>query len=345
MQFNTLAEGLSSGPTVKTPFPCSSALDKNSTKNCYGGFTAVKHPEVVLDFDRRRWRLLEVILGSPSELSTPPFDIIAMEEVDRFGGFFSPVLKLFGYQGIFVPKIRAPGVHLGFYSDGCALFWKENVFEIVTERRLSYRGGNQVFILATLLHKQSDRHLVVVVTHLKAQKGENNEKARCAQITELLDKIEEERRRFQTGLMDVPVLILGDFNAEPPSANLEDSCVNLVLDRHRLSGCSEFRSAYPIDPSQPGYFTKWPKRGVNTVKRMIRYLFRSPIDPLQPGYFTTWKTRGPETVKRVIDYIFYSSMNCTYTLDIPDESEIEADQLPGLRYPSDHLMIAAKFEF
>jgi mRNA deadenylase 3'-5' endonuclease subunit Ccr4 len=344
MQFNTLAEGLSSGPSVKTPFPCGSALDKNSAKNCYGGFTTIRHTEVALDFDMRRWRLLEVMLSSSSGLSTPPFDIIALEEVDRFGGFFAPVLKKFGYQAIFAPKIRAPGVHLGFYSDGCALFWKENVFDIASECRMNYRGGNQVYIIATLRHKQSDRHLVVAVTHLKAQKGEKNEEARRKQIAELLEKLDEERQRIKAGSEDIPVLILGDFNAEPPSSNVDDSCVGLVLDHHKISGSSEFHSAYPIDPSQPGYFTKWPKRGVETVKRMIGSIFRSPIDLSQPGYFTTWKTRGTETVKRVIDYIFYSNMTCTDTLDIPDEACIEADQLPGLRYPSDHLMIAAKFK-
>lgn len=35
MQFNTLAEGLSSGPTSKTPFPCDST-NKDDEKNCYG---------------------------------------------------------------------------------------------------------------------------------------------------------------------------------------------------------------------------------------------------------------------------------------------------------------------
>lgn len=317
MQFNALAEGLSSGPSVQTPFPCDPATDKNSEKNCYGGFTEIKHPDVALDFNLRRWRLLEVMLGSLSQKDNPPFDLIAMEEVDRYRGFFAPVLKHFGYQGIFVPKLRGPGIQLGWYSDGCALFWKTTTFELVSEQRLSYRIGNQAFIIATLRHKQSDHHVVVGLTHLKARKSVNNEKIRMRQVCELLDRLEEERQRIHDGSdeQEVPILILGDFNADPPSSSRDKSCVAKVLDHHTTSesSCPPYYSAYPVDPPPP-------------------------------GYFTTWKTRGAETVKRVIDYIFHSNMSCTDVLCIPDEKEIEVDQLPGLRYPSDHLMVAAKFD-
>lgn len=317
MQFNALAEGLSSGPLVKTPFPCGSATDKNSEENCFGGFTEIKHPEVALDFSLRRWRLLEVMLGSETEKDDPPFDIIAMEEVDRYLGFFAPVLKYFGYQGIFTPKFRAPGIQLGWYSDGCALFWKTTAFELVSDQRLRYFIGNQAFIIATLRHKQSGRHVVVGVTHLKARRSKNNEKIRMMQVCELLDKLEEERERIEnvSDEKQVPILVLGDFNADHPSKNRDSSCVAKVLDRHKASN-----SAYPP------YYSAYP------------------VDPPPEGFFTTWKTRGTETAKRVIDYIFHSNITCTDTLCIPDEKEIEVDQLPGLRYPSDHLMIAAKFD-
>lgn len=314
MQFNALAEGLSSGPSVKTPFPCDPAIA--SEKNCFGGFTEIKHPEIALDYNLRRWRLLEVMLGSESNKANPLFDLIAMEEVDRYRGFFSPALKFFGYQGIFVPKFRAPGIQLGWYSDGCALFWKTSTFELVSERRLSYRIGSQAFIIATLRHKQSGRHVVVGVTHLKARNSVNNEKIRMRQVCELLEKLEEERNSIEEGSDEtkVPILILGDFNADPPSSNRDESCVAKVLDHHKESGssCPPYYSAYPVDPPPA-------------------------------GFFTTWKTRGTETAKRVIDYIFHSNLSRTDILCIPDEKEIEVDQLPGLRYPSDHLHQAATF--
>ena len=141
MQFNTLAEGLSSGTLEPLPFGKSKEYRKDDEAG-FGGFTDLPYPEICLDYNNRRWRILEVLLGkycqeqtikmynnrsdddSGSIASACPFDIIGMEEVDRFGGFFAPALSLFGYQGIFNAKPRAPGVRLGFYSDRCALFWK-----------------------------------------------------------------------------------------------------------------------------------------------------------------------------------------------------------------------------
>eukprot|EP00979_Chaetoceros_neogracilis_P006646 scaffold1353_cov169-Chaetoceros_neogracile.AAC.6 len=91
--------------------------DANSLKSIYGGFTDVPHPEITLDFDLRKWRLMEVLLGAPSSTDSKPqhqctkeqgcnqdeanyvgYDVIAMEEVDQFHGFFEPLLKMMGYQ-------------------------------------------------------------------------------------------------------------------------------------------------------------------------------------------------------------------------------------------------------
>lgn len=54
MQFNLLAEGLSSGPGAVPPFPA-------VKRGAYGGFDAVAEPELVFDWDRRKLRLLEEI--------------------------------------------------------------------------------------------------------------------------------------------------------------------------------------------------------------------------------------------------------------------------------------------
>ena len=65
MQFNTLAEGLSSGPEAPTPF----AGEKGGN---YGGFDAVDRE--CLDWSRRRLRLVEEVLRYKP-------DILALEEV------------------------------------------------------------------------------------------------------------------------------------------------------------------------------------------------------------------------------------------------------------------------
>jgi hypothetical protein len=314
-QFNTLAEGLSAGPDVKTPF--SVPLEHRDTKG-FGGFSEIPNPNVALNFSLRRWRLIQVILGGGvqdvrSELS-PPFDLIALEEVDRFRGFFSPILRMFGYSGIFAPKPYSPGVQMGWYSDGSSLFWKTSAFELLSERRMGYRIGNQVFLLAALRHCASQKCIVVAVTHLKASRSEKNEKMRCKQVEELLEQVHQMTEQLKEKEGNVSVLIMGDFNADPPQyIPSEESSVRGVLDFER-NGLS-FQSAYDLDPERN-------------------------------DLYTTWKTRGAKTAKRFIDYIFHakSGVKCTDILSIPKEEDVEEAKLPGLRYPSDHLMIAAKFE-
>ena len=55
LQFNMLAEGLSSGPDVTAPFP----FDKASG---FGGFDSVPNPEVCMAWKLRKWRLVEEML-------------------------------------------------------------------------------------------------------------------------------------------------------------------------------------------------------------------------------------------------------------------------------------------
>lgn len=299
VQFNTLAEGLSSGSMANPPFLQSNPKDVAE----YGGFSSVPHPETVFDFNQRKWRLLEVLLQGSEKGNHAPFDLIALEEVDRYYGFFAPVLRMFGYKGIFVPKTNSPSARNGWYSDGCCLFWRDTEFELVTAVRGNYNVGTQVFLVATLLHKTSKRILVVGVTHLKAQRSTANEAIRCCQVSELLDAIDKTCQRHSAA----SVLVAGDFNADPPH---EVEALESAIDRVS----KKLVSAYDYDNS---------------------------------SFYTTCKLRANKETKRTIDYIFYddSSLSCISTLDVPNEDELERSKLPGIRFPSDHLHIAAKFRF
>lgn len=324
LQFNTLAQGLSAGNNgTTTPFAKSTENCENSIKSVYGGFTNIPHPEIVLDFDLRKWRLVEVLLDHPT-------DVIAMEEVDQYYGFFQPILDMIGYQGLFVPKPCSPCIPSGWYSDGCALFWKRDVLELVRQESCSFASGNQVYTIATMRHLETDRIMVLAVTHLKAGKGVEMEKIRKGQVKELKDHIGRvvlalASSKEEKGVKkwdEIPVVIMGDFNSDPTE---DQSCVWDLLSQEKAScggggddGCV-FLSAYPIASTS-----------ANT------------------SFFTTWKIRGEKVQKRVIDYIFYKStttsgMECCQLLSIPHPDEMEESKLPGLKYPSDHLAIGAVF--
>ena len=282
LQFNILAQGLSFGPNTQSPFESTQKLQEHKAKNSYGGFTSVAHPEICLDFELRQWRLLQAILDADC-------DIVALEEMDQFHGFFLPMLTKFGYEGLFVAKVHSPGVKLGWYSDGCAIFYRSSAFVFESAERNQYEAGNQVCLVARLRHRATGKNVQVVATHLKAQQNEECEVMRQQQVDELLQMILQGPD---------PTIVAGDFNAEPSS---------------------------------------------ESAKKM-QESFASAYDLKDPNFITTWKTRGTDTKKRVIDYLFHStSLKCSDVLSIPYQ-EMEEQQLPSLRYPSDHILIAAKFQ-
>jgi len=319
MQFNVLAEGLSSGP-VKEPF------EPYETLGVYGGFDAVPQPEVCLDYDLRQWRLLEVILSAGKSpvgnsaitdeqlgFEKDLIDVIAMEELDRFHGFFEPVLKIFGYKGIFAPKHFASGMNNGFYSDGCCLFWKESVFDMVKHENWSYENGSQIGMAVTLRHYRTGRTIVFTVTHLKSK--EKAEPLRTLQASELIEKMKTIASTTASELnlneADIPMLIMADFNANPVGEG--KTCMKTMINRDSKP---HFTSVYKVDP---------------------------PDDT----FYTTSKCRG-KIFQSIIDYILYNhddtrGIECTHVLQPPRIEDLDPEMLPGFRYPSDHVCMCAKF--
>jgi hypothetical protein len=319
MQFNMLAEGLSSGNDVERPFEkCKEVTNLSSAKSLYGGFTSIPHPEIILDFHLRRWRLMEVLLGgaiSSSSSSDVHFDVIACEEIDRFHGFFEPLMTVAGYSGLFVPKASSPCTKFGFYSDGCALFWKNDTFELIDSENGVYRDSSQVYLLCTLRHIKTGQIVVFAVTHLKAGKDDENETKRRTQTRILLDEIKSfKSSKGKDFKDDIPTIIMGDFNSDPREDN---SCIKYIVSD---DAPIPLKSVYQLNSERTG----------------TKHLY------------TTLKIRGDIVSKRAIDYIFYNAggenkMKCTHRLSIPNEKDLEPTLLPGFKYPSDHFAVGAKF--
>jgi mRNA deadenylase 3'-5' endonuclease subunit Ccr4 len=366
-QFNTLARGLSSGPNslFPTPFP-----SPNNFDGSYGGFTHLTHPELTLDYDTRKWRLLHVLLGggisnedivgreieNNTDEYNLPFDILALEEVDEYYSFLHPLLAckqgmsspehpVGRYHGVFQPKPSSPCVKFGWYSDGVTLLWNPEKFDSITQvdnnlkpatardvedyccDKGSFKGDapcdniplydparlaaqNQVYVIVPLQILGTRRIIIVAATHLKAKKGYTNERIRHLQALELMYRLHKMKRSLQSyGWKDVELVILGDFNSEP-----EDLSVQCILQTDNYPEWN-MKSSYPLDDNK---------------------------------LYTTWKARkdGPEC--RIIDYIFYSTsseqtmLECTDILAVPEKQSVD-ELLPGFRYPSDHLLIAARF--
>lgn len=303
MQFNTLAEGLCAGVNG----PLWEEVDAGDRKvPSWGGFTEVPLPESSLAWEWRKWRLLEVIREHAA-------DIVALQECDHFPDHFKPWMSAMGYDGVFSPKPDSTCISFGYYSDGCALFFRADAFE-----QLSFETS-RCLLISRLRHRATGDVFLVATTHLKAKTGQPNEDRRAKQVQSLLGNISDMRR--QTSIDHV--LVVGDFNTDPFDVSQHHS-----QQGHKARAVPTMRehndpvllSAYPLPESED----EAAHGGHSTV--------------------TTWKRRGEDETRHQIDYIWHSaSLRCVSTLDPPLSTDVVDSRLPGFNYPSDHFAIVANF--
>ncbi|GAB6032656.1 hypothetical protein CHUAL_011534 [Chamberlinius hualienensis] len=253
-------------------------------------------PREALDWPKRRFRMLEEILTySP--------DFICLQEVDHFK-FLQATLAKVGYRGKFVPKPDSPCIYVKDNNgpDGCAIFFNYSKFELIRlETRIVeiwYIQSNQVALLGIFRLRGTQQEICVVTTHLKARRGTFLSNLRNEQGKDLLEFI-------HTHYGGRPVLICGDFNAEP-SEMVYSTMLNSI--NPQLSSC--YASATGVEPP-----------------------------------FTTWKIRDDGEVCHTLDYIFYNRNNLQVDrlLRFPDALNIGRNRVPSLQYPSDHFSLVADF--
>ncbi|XP_006629686.2 nocturnin isoform X1 [Lepisosteus oculatus] len=278
MQWNILAQALGEG--------------KDSFVQC---------PLDALKWAERKYLILEEIL-------TYRPDIFCLQEVDHYFDTFQPIFTSLGYHSSFYPKPWSPCLDVEHNNgpDGCALFFNKERFELVdsTNMRLvaMMLKTNQVAIAQTLRCKETGMLFCVAVTHLKARSGW--ERFRCSQGSDLLQNLQSITKG--TG---IPLLICGDFNAEPTEdvyRHFANSSLNL-----------------------------------NSACKLLSHDGQS-----EPPY-TTWKIRPSGESCHTLDYIWYSqhAFNVDSVLDFPTEEQIGPNRLPSYNYPSDHLSLVCDFSF
>ncbi|XP_013773535.1 nocturnin-like isoform X2 [Limulus polyphemus] len=257
-------------------------------------------PKEALYWKSRRWRMLEEIL-------TYEADILCFQEVDHFN-FLKKTLEAIDFAGTFFPKPDSPCYYIKGNNgpDGCAIFYDTNKFDLLkTEIRIleiCSCQSNQVMILCIFRRKSDGQEFCVATTHLKARQGVLLSSVRNEQGKDLLEfiRLHHDQR---------PVIITGDFNAEPsePVYSTLTTCAELKLD-----------SAYA-------------------------YLSNQHAEPP----YTTWKIREEGEVCHTLDYIFFSkdTMELQSLLVFPCGEDIGEDRVPSYRYSSDHFSLVCDFRF
>ncbi|KAK9500837.1 hypothetical protein O3M35_002024 [Rhynocoris fuscipes] len=252
----------------------------------------VRCPSEALHWQRRRNLLTqEIVRFSP--------DVICLQEVDHFN-YLKKSLGTQGYVGVFFPKPDSPCMYIKDNNgpDGCAIFFRSNRFELIRcETRVLevWRvQSNQVAVLAILRDLHTGNELCVATTHLKARNGALLAALRNEQGKDLLDFV-------TTHCGDRPVIVCGDFNAEP---------------------------------IEPVYSTVTSHPALRLASAYANYQAGEPP-------YTTWKVRDEGEICHTIDYIFYSANNFRVSslLDFPSGDEIGECRVPSYSYPSDHFSL------
>ena len=207
---------------------------------------------MALDWSCRRWRLLEeLVRHSP--------DILCLQEVDHFP-LLERALASLGYSGHFVAKPDSPCIYLPNNSgpDGCSVFYRAEQWQVVGEVRsrvleVWHVQSNQVVLAVNLRHRGTGREVCVATTHLKARSGALLATLRHEQGKDLLDWLETVRQ-------DRPLVLTGDFNAEP-----SEPVIRAVTE--------QLESAYKTDDTE---YTTWKVREQGgEQKNTLDYIFHS----------------------------------------------------------------------
>ncbi|XP_020813382.1 uncharacterized protein LOC110188135 isoform X1 [Drosophila serrata] len=279
----------------------------------------VRCPEEALTWEHRKYLIVQEILQNQP-------DVICLQEVDHFK-FLQTVLGTQNYAGIFFPKPDSPCLYIEQNNgpDGCAIFYKRDKLQLQgydTRILEVWRvQSNQVAIAARLRLRSSGREFCVCTTHLKARHGALLAKLRNEQGRDLI-------RFVKQFAGDTPLLLCGDFNAEP----VEPIYATIL-------GCDMLRlgSAYADVKVDREKILAQPSEEVGEL--VAESMKREPP-------YTTWKIREEGEECHTIDYVFYTPerlkiKNC---LDFPAGEQIGKNRTPSFQYPSDHFSLVCDFE-
>ncbi|XP_036337943.1 nocturnin-like isoform X3 [Rhagoletis pomonella] len=308
----------------------------------------VRCPEEALTWENRKFLIVQEILQNNP-------DIICLQEVDHFK-FLQTILGTQNYEGIFFPKPDSPCLYIEENNgpDGCAIFYKRDKFELKNfDTRILevWRvQSNQVAIVVNLAVKATGKEFCVCTTHLKARHGSLLSKLRNEQGRDLLRFV----KQFAT---QRPVLICGDFNAEPTEPvyatvlsgellKLASAYADVKAERDECNNDSanEVKADAELVSEAPEMVEQDGEEVEEEVELICDDSVMKSIQREPP--YTTWKIREDGEECHTIDYVFYTPeqfkiRNC---LEFPRDDEVGKNRTPSFQYPSDHFSLVCDFE-
>lgn len=298
----------------------------------------VKCPPEALTWECRKYQILQEIIH------TNP-DVICLQEVDHFK-FIQGMLQALGYEGVFFPKPDSPCLYIEDNNgpDGCAIFYRTSKFDAVSclTRVLEVWRvqSNQVSIAAVLRVRETGKEVCVATTHLKARHGALLAKLRNEQGKDLL-------RFVRDVAQGRPILLCGDFNAEP-----SEPVYSTILNNRDLGLSSAYAELLSRTGGGVGGVNGQNNKQIRQREASEDCGESSSAEVMtiadrmaehEPQY-TTWKIRedGGE-VCHCIDYVFYSKDQLEVQNALMFPTDVGKNRLPSFRYPSDHFSLVCDF--
>lgn len=218
--------------------------------------------------------------------------------------FLQNILAAQDYEGVFFPKPDSPCLYIKENNgpDGCAIFYKKSKYEMLnySTRVLEVWRvqSNQVAVAANLRVRENGKEFTVGTTHLKARHGALLSKLRNEQGKDLLQFIHSVAENR-------PILLCGDFNAEPI-----EPVYSTVMNNKSL-GLSSAYADLPVSERMADmkiFQTTTEPESINRRKRSNSggSLTQADISAEREPLYTTWKIREDGEVCHTIDYVFYS---------------------------------------
>jgi len=307
------------------------------------GILSQDEQRVVEDVDRRyfAWDVRkERLLRTVKELNA---DLISLVECDHYDTFWEKEMERLGYGGVYKRRPRRG------CADGCAIFFRRNVFDLVAYRGVELvqrnrgengnTGGNQsddndddhrpfsrigetadrVALLALLRHVPTNRHLIFVSTHLARNpedRGKTKERARqVAQILYHVTLFAGEREEE----WEAPIVLAGDLN--------ETNLWHLGTMARIKCGVADMR-CHPFIFTSRAAASPMPTSITSCRSMRIDYIL------LQPSLLEVCESvfeMGQDEDGR-------EGEECRITTD-------QDDHIPNERHPSDHVPIAFRVSF
>ena len=203
--------------------------------------TKIKESEIDSKLPHLKWEnRAQKIFEELKELNG---DILCIEEIERDESFIAKLISI-GYEFSFKPRT-------GNHSEGCALAWKKEKFDLIdligieynmnkTNKDISpiYDRDNIGLFGVFSIKGDNDSVIINAVTHLVFNKGRGDIK--LAQIYQLVNSMEILKKKYESQNKKVYLIIGTDANAAPKSGVyklLTTGKLNCTyVDKYKLSG-------------------------------------------------------------------------------------------------------------